>query len=245
LAFGPGGQVDQPRSPAGLSDNHLLAALPARERGRVARLLEPVSLRVHEVLYRPGDPVSAVYFPTRGMLSVMMPTPEGRALEVGVIGREGMAGWPLALGKATTPLLTVVQCAGEALRLRAGAFRAELERRGALHRLMQRYADVFVNMVLHLAVCGYYHPLEQRCCFRLLLASDRALSDQFPITQELLARTLGVRRTSVTAAARGLQAGGLIRYRRGRVHVLDRAGLEAASCPCYHTLRGKFDRLFA
>jgi CRP-like cAMP-binding protein len=236
--------VDEPRPPAGLSDNHLLAALPARERGRVARHLEPVPLRVHEVLFRPGDTVSAVYFPTRGVLSVLMPTPEGRALEVGVIGREGLAGWPLALGSATTPLLTVVQCAGEALRLGAGAFRTELGRQGALHRLVQRYADVSVNMVLHLAVCGYYHPLEQRCCFRLLLAGDRSHSDQFPITQELLARTLGVRRTSVSAAARGLQAGGLIRYRRGRVHLLDRAGLEAASCPCYRTLRGKFDGLF-
>jgi CRP-like cAMP-binding protein len=227
-----------------LSDNHLLAALPARDRRRVARQLESVSLRVHQVLYRPGDPVSAVYFPTGGVLSVVMPTPEGRSLEVGVIGREGLAGWPLALAGATTPLLTVVQCAGEALRLRASAFRAELGRRGALDRLVQRYAEVFVNMVLHLAVCGYYHPLEQRCCFRLLLTSDRLHSDQFFITQELLARTLGVRRTSVTAAARGLQNGGLIRYRRGRVYVLDRAGLEAASCPCYHTLRRKFDCLF-
>jgi hypothetical protein len=172
-----------------------------------------------------------------------MPTPEGRALEVGVIGREGLAGWPLALDSVSTPLLTVVQCGGEALRLSAGAFRAEMGRGGALERLVQRYADTFVNMVLHLAVCGYYHPLEQRCCFLLLLTSDRVHSDHFLITQELLARTLGVRRTSVSAAARGLQADGLIRYRRGRVHVVDRAGLEAASCPCYRSLRGKFDRL--
>jgi CRP-like cAMP-binding protein len=237
--------VDEPRPPAEMSENHLLAALPARDRGRVARHLEPVPLRVDEVLYRPDDPVKAVYFPTRGLLSVLMPTPEGRALEVGVIGREGLAGWPLALGSATTPLLTVVHCGGAALRLKAAAFRAELGRHAALAEAVQRYADAFVHMVLHLAVCGYYHSLEQRCCFRLLLTSDRVASDQFPITQELLARTLGVRRTSVTAAARGLQADGLIRYRRGRVQVLDRAGLEAASCPCYQALRGKFERLFA
>jgi CRP-like cAMP-binding protein len=236
--------VDEPRLPAGLSDNHLLAALPARDRGRVARQLEPVSLRVHEVLYRPGGPLAAVYFPTAGVLSVLMPTPEGRPLEVGVIGREGLAGWPLALGSATTPLLTVVHSPGEALRLSAAAFRAELARRGALHRLVLRYTDAFLHMILHLAVCGYYHPLEQRCCCRLLLTCDRVGSDQLPITQELLARTLGVRRTSVSAAARGLQEKGLIRYRRGRVRVLDRGGLEAASCPCYAALRGKFDGLF-
>jgi CRP-like cAMP-binding protein len=235
--------VAHPQPPAGQTDNHLLAALPARDRGRVARHLEAIPLRADAILFRPGDPLSAVYFPTRGLLSVLMPTPEGRALEVGLIGPEGLVGWPLALDSTSTPLLTVVQCGGEALRLSAGAFRAEMDRGGAMQRLVQRYTDVFLNMVLHLAVCGYYHPLEQRCCFRLLLTSDRVRSDQFLITQELLARTLGVRRTSVSAAARGLQADGLIRYRRGRVHVLDRAGLEAASCPCYHSLRGKFDRL--
>jgi CRP-like cAMP-binding protein len=236
--------VDEPRSPAGQSDNHLLAVLSARERGRVARHLGTVPLRVHDVLYQPGDPVTAVYFPLDGVLSVLMPTPEGQVLEVGVIGREGLAGWPLALGSAVTPLRTVVHSPGAALRMSAAAFRAELGRRGALARLVQRYADAFVHMVLHLAVCGYYHPLEQRCCFRLLLTSDRLDSDQFPVTQELLARALGVRRTSVSAAARGLQEGGLIRYRRGRVRVLDRPGLEAASCPCYAALRAKFDGLF-
>ncbi|HZY84247.1 MAG TPA: Crp/Fnr family transcriptional regulator [Gemmataceae bacterium] len=237
--------MDEPRSPAGVSDNHFLAALPARERGRVARLLGPAPLRVHQVLTRPGDALATVCFPTSGVLSVLMPTPDGRYLEVGVIGREGLVGWPLALGNGTTPLLTVVQSPGEALCLSAAAFRAELDRRGALHRLLLRYTDAFFHMVLHLAVCGYFHPLEQRCCCRLLLTCDRVSSEQFPITQELLAHALGVRRTSVTAAARGLQEDGLIHYRRGRVRVLDRPGLEAASCPCYHALRGKFDRLFA
>jgi CRP-like cAMP-binding protein len=237
--------VDQPWSSAGLTDNHLLAALPSRDRGRLARLLEPVPLRLHEVLYRPGDALAAVYFPTAGVLSARMPTPEGQSLEVGVIGREGLAGWRLATGSVTTPLLTVVQSPGAALRLSAAAFRAELGRRGALYRLLLRYSDVFLHMMLHLAVCGYYHSLAQRCCCRLLLTCDRVSSDQLPFTQESLARALGVRRTSVSATARGLQQDGLIRCRRGRVHVLDRAGLEAASCPCYRALREKFDGLLA
>lgn len=235
--------MDEPRS-AGLSDNHLLAALPARDRGRVARHLRPAPLRVHEVLHRPGDPISTVYFPTGGVISVRMLTPEGRSLEVGVVGREGVAGWCLALGSASTPLSLVVQSPGEALSLSARAFREELGLRGALHRLLLRYTDAFLHMMLHLAVCGYFHPLEQRCSLRLLLTADRVRSDQFALTQELLAHTLGVRRTSVSAAAQGLQERGLIRYRRGRVRVLDRDGLEAASCPCYSALRGKFDGLF-
>ncbi len=236
--------MDEPR-PAGLSDNHLLAALPARDRGRVARRLRPVPLRVHEVLQRPGEPISTVYFPTAGVISVRMLTPEGRSLEVGVVGREGLAGWSLLLGSPSTPLALVVQSPGEALGLSARAFREELAGRGALYRLLLRYTDAFLHMMLHLAVCGYYHPLEQRCCLRLLLTSDRLSSDQFALTQELLAHTLGVRRTSVSAAARALQEKGLIRYRRGRVRVLDRDGLEASSCPCYSALRGKFDQLFA
>jgi CRP-like cAMP-binding protein len=226
-----------------LSDNHLLAALPARDRGRVARHLAPVPLRVDDVLHRPGDPIVHVYFPTAGIVSVRMLTPEGRSLEVGLVGREGLAGWSLALGAASTPLALVVQSPGAALSLSARAFREELARRGALHRLLLRYTDAFLHMMLHLAVCGYFHPLEQRCCLRLLLTADRETSDQFGLTQELLAHTLGVRRTSVSAAARELQQKGLIRYRRGRVRVLDRDGLEATSCPCYAALRGKFDGL--
>jgi CRP-like cAMP-binding protein len=155
-----------------------------------------------------------------------------------------VVGWSFALGAASSPLTLVVESPGEAHCLSARAFREELAQRGALYRLLLRYTDAFLHMVLHLAVCGYFHPLEQRCCLRLLLTLDRARSDQFPLTQEVLARTLGVRRTSVSAAARGLQEKGLIRYRRGRVRVLDRDGLEAASCPCYSALRGKFDGLF-
>lgn len=234
--------MDEPW-PAGVSDNHLLAALPARDRGRVARLLRPVPLRVDESLHRPGGPIATVYFPTAGIISVRMLTPEGRSLEVGLVGREGLAGWSLALGAARTPLSLVVQSPGAALRLSARAFREELARRGALHRLLLRYTDAFLHMMLHLAVCGYFHPLEQRCCLRLLLTADRESADQFALTQELLAHTLGVRRTSVSAAARQLQRKGLIRYRRGRVRLLDRDGLEASSCPCYAALRDRFDRL--
>jgi CRP-like cAMP-binding protein len=193
------------------------------------------------VLYEPGQRIPYVHFPTKGVIATTVRMADGRSAEAGMVGREGMVCPCILLECDTTPFEAVVQNAGEALRMKSENFKVEVRRSKLLSRLMHRYVDAFLCMVSQSAACNCLHSLEQRCARWLLMTLDRAEADQFLLTQDSLARQLGVLRTSVSEVAHRIQGAGLIRYSRGKVTVLDRKGLEAASCECYVSIKAKFD----
>ena len=213
--------------------NHLLELLPRGERARLLALSEPVDLVLSTVLCEPKRPTRHVYFPVDGFISLVTTIEAHPGLEVGMVGREGMLGMQLVLGVARTPWRAVVQGAGSAWRIDAVHFRAELENSAALRRLLLRYVQVRLLQLTRAAACLRYHLIGQRLARWLLMSNDRAHQAQFHVTHEFLAYMLGVRRVGVTMAAGALQRDGLIHYRRGELTVVDRAGLERASCSCY------------
>jgi len=225
--------------------NVLLASLPeARRRPLMARG-EAIFLRKKDLLYEADGPIRHVYFPQGGVVSLLVIMHDGRTVEVGTVGNEGIVGVPALLGATRSPIRAVTQIAGEALRIDVELFRKEMRRGGPLPDLMHRYVQAVLHQRAQLAACNHLHSVEERMCRWLLSAQDRVGSDEFPLTQEFLAAMLVVRRASVTVVAGLLQRAGLIRYSRGRITILDRRGLEAASCECYHVFKREQDRVFA
>jgi CRP-like cAMP-binding protein len=222
--------------------NRLLEALPSSDRRRVFAESDNVELVFAEVLCNPGETLMHVYFPLSCFISLIMPI-DDTSLEVGLIGREGMFGTPLALGVDVSPLRAVVQGAGSALRLGATSFRRQLESSPALRREVDRYVCVRVSQLAQTAGCTRFHVIEARLARWLLMTQDRARASSFPITHEFLAVMLGVRRVGVTKAAGSLQERNLIRYSRGKLTVLDRRGLKAASCGCYDEDLRSYERI--
>ena len=223
--------------------NWLLAALPPQEYRKLDPGLEPVSLSADEVLYEEDRPIRHVYFPCAGVISSISILEDGRLAEVGTIGREGMLGLSVYLGEASTPHRAIVQSGGQALRMSADFFRQRLRRCPALPRLVHRYLNSFLIQVCQSAVCNGLHSVEQRCCRWLLMAHSRAASDQFQLTQEYLARMLGVRLASVSTVATSLRKAGVIRYSRGHLTIVDRRALERCACECYRITQAYFERL--
>lgn len=215
------------------AQNHLIELLPRRERARLLALCEPVQLVLAELLVEPGQSPSHVYFPTEGFVSLLAVTEGSPALEVGMVGREGMLGMHLALGVSQAPVRALVQGAGASWRIAAGVFSTELDASPALRAVLLRYVQVCLVQFAASAVCLRFHQVEPRLARWLLMTQDRAHRPQFHVTQEFLAYMLGVRRVGVTAAASDLQKRGLIQYHRGEMQVLDRPGLEQAACGCY------------
>jgi len=215
------------------AQNHLIERLPRKDRLRLLAACEPYPLVLSEVLCEPGKATRHVYFPIDGFISMVAPIGGRPALEVGMIGREGMLGAQLALGVATVPLHAVVQGPGTAWRIGAVAFRNELAHSAALQKLLNRYLYVLMAQLAGSAACVRFHEIGPRLARWLLMSQDRAHTERFHVTHEFLAYMLGVRRVGVTAAAGALQRSGLIGYHRGEVTVLDRGGLEAAACACY------------
>ena len=213
--------------------NGLIAALPRRDRLHLIEGCEDVALTLSETILEPDGRVCHVHFPTSGFISLLTPVDGAARLEVGLVGEEGMVGTPLVLGVDLSPLYAIVQGAGRSLRMAAVPFRRELARSAALRTLLDRYLFVRMAQLAQAAGCTRFHLVEARMARWLLMTQDRAGTSAFHITHEFLASMLGVRRAGVTQAARALQAAGLIRYRRGELVVIDRAGLEAASCTCY------------
>lgn len=226
------------------ADNKLLAALSSREQARFFPHLEPVSLRFEEVLYESDERIRHVYFPTSGMISLVLALEDSAVAQVGRVGNEGMIGLPVFLGMQTSHTKAFVEIAGEALRMKAQVFRQEIRRAEALSGLLLRYTQALMRHSERLTACNTWHTVEQRLCRWLLLAHDRVRADQFEVTQEFLSQMLGAHRQSVTLAARNLQNAGLIRYSRGKLRIPDRDGLELASCECYRAIRQQFDQLF-
>jgi CRP-like cAMP-binding protein len=195
------------------------------------------------VLFEAREPIQSVYFPDNGLVSILVPLDGGKVAEVAVIGREGMAGLPLFLGADAYPHRAVVQVPGSALRLPAEAFRAAARRGSALSELLLRYTDAFLVQISQSAVCNCLHSVPKRYSRWLLMAHDRLGSDRLPLTLKFLALMLTVRLASVSEATSALERAGLVRYRRGELHILDRPGLEAASCGCYRLIQNYFAQL--
>lgn len=225
-------------------ENRLLQALPRREYQRLLPDLEPVSLAAGQSIYEPNQAIPHVYFVQSGVISLVSRMEDRTVVEVATVGNEGMVGLPVFLGSDTIPLQAFVQIPGAALRMRSGRLREEAGNGNGLTALLQRYTQTLFVQVAQGAACNRVHSIEERCARWLLTTHDRVGADQFPLTQQFLAQMLGVRRAVVNRAARALQQEGLIRYRRGTMTILDRAGLEAAACECYAIIREEYARLF-
>jgi CRP-like cAMP-binding protein len=224
------------------SRNRLLAALPPAEYERVSIDLEPFALESRLVLYEADTPITHVYFPTSGCVSMVSVMEQG-AVEVGTIGFEGFTGLALLLDDDRMPSRAFVQLTGTSYRMESDDFRRSVERNSAFARLLNRHSLALFNQAAQSAACNRLHTLESRCARWLLMTHDRMRMEPFVLTHEFLSYMLGVHRPAVTLAAGVLQRAGLIRYTRGKVTVLDRDGLEAVACPCYHMTRRNYERL--
>jgi CRP-like cAMP-binding protein len=217
--------------------NSLLAALPRRDYQHLLASLEPVTLTFGEVLYEPGKAIRHVFFPVGAMVSLLTLVEGHKALEVGMVGFEGMLGIGLALGIGVSPVRALVQGAGPALRMKAASFLAAFRQSPLLQREIYHYAHTLMAQITQTAACNRFHVVEARLARWLLMTRERVRSDRFRLTQDLLANMLGVRRVGVTKAARALLERKLIRYSRGSIEIIDRKGLEAASCRCYQVVK--------
>ena len=218
-------------------DNRLLAALPRPDLQRLLAKLEPVRLGFGEVLYEPNDEVRHVYFPGDSLVSLLTVIDRRLALEVGLVGREGMVGAAFAQGSGTSPVRALVQAAGTAMRIDASAFRKELRMSVALQREFHLYNHELMIQFAQTAACNRFHVVAARLARRLLMTRDRLCSDQFRLTHEFLGHVLGVRRVGVTKAAHALKKRKLIDYSRGNIAILNARGLEAAACSCYEIFK--------
>ena len=232
--------MSPPHSP---SQNYLLAAIPTAEFESLAANLELVAMPLGKILYEPGGQLQHAYFPTTTIVSLHYVMASGASAEAAGVGNEGVVGISLFMGGDTTPSSAVVQTAGHAYRLDRHLLMQEFDRAGLMQRLLLRYTQALITQMMQTAACNRHHSVEQQLCRWLLLTLDRAPSHELIMTQELVASMLGVRREGVTEAAGKLQHAGFIRYRRGHITVLDRAGLETQACECYAVVKKELSRL--
>ncbi len=223
--------------------NHLLAALPTIDLTRLLPRLELVPMRLGDGLYEPGAQLEHGYFPISAIISLHYVTRSGESAELAGVGPEGVVGMPLFMGGNTTMSSAVVRASGHAYRLEREALIREFQRGEAFQSVLLRYTQALIMQISQTAACNRHHSVEQQLSRWLLWTLDRLPPRELTMTQELVASLLGVRRESVTEAAGRLQASGLIRYRRGHIDVLDRAGLQLRACECYHAVRTEMNRL--
>ena len=226
------------------SYNRLLAALPADEYQRIAPNLVSRPLRLRQVIHKPGDKLTEVFFTGRGICSITNKMEDGGVVEVATVGNEGFVGIGAALGDAIASGEAFVQVQGDPAQVMSvEMFQRELDRRGVFYDLISRYTQAFVGLVMQSVACNGLHSAEERCCRWLLMTHDRVQQNEFPLTHEYLAMMLGVRRPTVTLVMAELTSAGIISHVRGRIRIVDRPGLEGASCECYKTVKTLFDRL--
>jgi len=223
--------------------NRLLAALSAAELQRWLPHLEPVDLSLGEVLSESGSTMSHVHFPTTAIVSLLYVMENGSSAEIAVVGWEGIVGVSLFMGGESTLSRAVVQSAGAGFRLRSRFMKEEFDRAGPVMHLLLRYTQALITQMAQTAVCNRHHTLDQQLCRWLLLSLDRLHGSELVMTQELIANMLGVRREGVTEGALKLQKEGLIRYGRGHITVVNRAGLEGRTCECYAVVKKEYERL--
>jgi len=223
--------------------NSLLEALPADDLARIAAHLIPVELERGRLLYDPGDLIDHVYFPHDGVISLMTLMENGAAIESTTIGPEGALGLMAAVAPRQSLSRAIVQTPLRAARISAERLHEAWEKSPALRHLVDRHTEALYGHAIQSVACNALHSVEARFCRWLLTCHDRISIDTVALTQEFLADMLGVQRTTVTAVARSLQEKGVIRYRRGVVDIIDRAGLQALTCECYGVIRGNYERL--
>jgi CRP-like cAMP-binding protein len=224
-------------------DNRLLAALWDEGRPAWLRKLEPVDMPLGQVLYEAGATVHHVYFPTTSIVSLMYVLESGATAETAVVGFEGLVGVSLFMGGESSPCGATVRSAGHGYRLKARILMDEFNSCGRVQHQMLRFAQAMITQMSQTVVCNRHHDVDQQLCRWLLLSLDRLRSNEVVMTQEQIASILGVRREGVTVAAGDLQDADLIAYRRGRIQVLDREGLEQRSCECYAVVKAEYDQL--
>lgn len=225
------------------NQNHLLAALPPAELGRLLPHLDLLPMPLGEVYYESGGRLQHVYFPTTSIVSMHYVMEDGASAEIAGVGNEGMLGVSLFMGGNTTPSRAFVRTAGFGYKLKAQLLMDAFDRGGPMQRLLLRYTQSLITQTSQTAACNRHHTVEQQLCRCLLSTLDRLPSNDLALTQELVASMLGVRREGVTEAAGKLQQAGFIRNRRGHITVLDRSGLEDRACECYDVVKREFDRL--
>ncbi len=223
--------------------NRVLSSLPRSEIGRLQLNLEPVLLPQNEALSEPGEKMLYAYFLEEGMASIVITMKNGATVEVGIVGREGLVGLPTLFGTHQIPTRTFMQIGGSGFRIKSQFLRTEFDRPGKLREHCGRYLQSHVVQISAAAACNRIHNIDERLARWLLLCQDRTALALLPLTHEFLAQMLGTGRATVTLAAGILQRSKLIEYRRGKVEILDRKGLENAACECYQIIRGEDDRL--
>jgi len=225
-------------------ENYLLASLPPDVYEKLAPHLQYVSLKQGERLLQPGETIREIYFPIDCLLSITITLSDGTTVETGMVGCRDMLGINVFLGgRETTQTESNVQIPGSAIKVDAQMLCKEFDRNQELRNVLLRYTQAFIVQVSQTAACNRTHVLEQRLARWLLEAQDRINADELRLTHEFIATMLGVRRAGVTQAAQNLQDRGLIRYSRGRIHILNQGGLEAFSCECFRTVRNECDRV--
>lgn len=223
--------------------NRLLQMLPLEESRRLLRRQERIAFPVKTPVYEPGQMIEHAYFPISGVVSSVIVMEDGAAVEAAITGKEGMIGVELIASRMASPYRTVQQVSGESIRVPAGDFQEGLDGSTVLRRVVDRYALALLQQTAQNAACNRRHSVEERMSRWLLASADRMGADEMDITQEFLAEMLGVRRQSVNLTAGLLQQAGLITYRRGRVRILDRAGMARSACECYEATSRIYEEL--
>ena len=223
--------------------NRLLAALPTVDYQRLLPDLQAVELPQHQILYHAGEDYDYAYFPSYSIVSTVAIMENGSTTEIGVIGNEGMVGLPIILDTGYTNSTAVVQVGDGGYRISAKRLQEEMNRQGALKRLLMRYVQARIIQLGQTAACNRYHTVEQRFARWLLTVRDSIQKDEFQLTQEFISQMLGVRRTGVTEVASRFQQSGIIHYKRGLIRIVSPQKLEACTCECYQLIDREFERL--
>lgn len=224
--------------------NRLLLSLPQKVLARLEPHLTRVDLSYRQVLDHPDGPIQYLYFVNRGMISLVKIMQDGRTVEVGAVGPEGITDPQALFGMKTAITESIVQIPGRAFRIRRDVLADETAKDEAAHSMMLSYTRFAIEQIVQTAACNRLHTLEERCCRWLLTAQDCALSSTFPLTHQFLATMLGVQRAGVSIAARLLKKAGLVQYSRGIITIIDRAGLEEEACECYTALHCELDAMY-
>ena len=240
--FATGSQAKGSRDGKRAVGNDILRDLPAEEQNLILSKLEPVTLKIHDVLHEPGETIKFGYFPDSGIVSILSVLSDGKSVEVGLIGREGFVGLPLAVGFHSSPTRAICQASGTGWRIAASTFIQVLPQCPKLEKALDRYSLTLGMQASQVAACNRLHEVDARMARWLLMCHDRLGHDSVPLTQEFLSQMLGIRRASVTVAAGILQRAGLIHSARGVVTIVNRKGLEDLSCECYGIINQQMQR---